>query len=123
MPVSLGLKMLSTDIMSQLVKTSLGLFLVVGVILIIAWLARRFMDSRGVAKGTISIIDGVSVGQRERVVLVQVGVKRLLLGVAPGSVCALYAFDSSDDSSDCDPSLDGGDTKGSLGLISPLDRI
>ncbi|WP_172600428.1 FliO/MopB family protein [Sulfurivermis fontis] len=39
------------------------------------------------------MLGGVPVGQRERVVLIQVGNKQLLLGVAPGRVQTLHVLD------------------------------
>jgi flagellar protein FliO/FliZ len=41
----------------------------------------------------MKVLGGLSVGQRERLVLVQVGDKQILVGVAPGSVQHVMAFD------------------------------
>jgi len=41
----------------------------------------------------VSVIGGVSLGPRERAVLLQVGGTRLLVGVAPGQVRMLHLLD------------------------------
>ena len=71
----------------------LGLLLVIGMIVGVAWLARRFGNFQTAASGALRVIGGLSMGPRERVVLVQVGDQQLLLGVAPGRVSTLHVLD------------------------------
>ena len=55
-----------------------------------AWLLKRFArGSWSLPAGAIKVIGGVAVGQRERVVVVEVGGTWLVVGVAPGQVRAL----------------------------------
>ena len=61
-----------------------GLFIVVGLIVGMAWFMRRMSNMSGMATGNLKVLGGVSVGQRERIVLVQAGDTQLLVGVAPG---------------------------------------
>jgi flagellar protein FliO/FliZ len=71
-------------------QATLALLLVLAAIFAIAWIARRM---RGMVRGGgqgIDVIAQAAVGPRERVVIVRVGTTRLLLGVAPGRVCALH---------------------------------
>ncbi|MBY4675954.1 flagellar biosynthetic protein FliO [Marinobacterium arenosum] len=71
----------------------LGLAAVVVMILLLAWLMRRF-GGLAVQQGAIKVVAGLSLGSREKVVLVQVGDrKQVLLGVAPGRVSTLAEFD------------------------------
>ncbi|MGH8762777.1 MAG: flagellar biosynthetic protein FliO [Nitrosospira sp.] len=75
-----------------MLQVMLGLGLVLAVIAGSAWLLRRFGGvSRGPASA-IKIIGGSSVGQRERVVLVEVADTWLVIGVAPGHVTALHSM-------------------------------
>lgn len=78
---------------SSLMQVTLGLVAVLVLILALAWLARRFGPLQG-GSGTVRLLGGVSLGQRERAVLVQVKDKQLLLGVAPGNVRTLHVFDA-----------------------------
>ncbi len=69
-----------------------GLLLVLAVIGAAAWLLKRFAATPGAGAGTIKVIAGAAVGQRERVVLVEIGATWLVLGVAPGQVRALHSM-------------------------------
>ena len=71
----------------------LGLLFVIAMIVGVAWLTRRFGNFQTDASGALRVLGGLSMGPRERVVLVQVGDKQLLLGVAPGRVSTLHVLD------------------------------
>lgn len=77
---------------SDYLQVFLGLFLVVGLIVALAWAARRFGRFNVAGAGALRILGGLSMGQRERIVLVQVGEEQLLLGVAPGQVQTLHVL-------------------------------
>jgi flagellar protein FliO/FliZ len=73
-------------------QSLLGLLLVLAMIAGAAWLLKRFSVQPGSGGGAIKVIAGAAVGQRERVVLVEVGGTWLLVGVAPGQVRALHTM-------------------------------
>ncbi len=83
----------SGTVAESLVQVLLGLLLVLLVIAAAAWLLRRFGHLQAGAGGALRIVGGLSLGSRERAVLVQVGERQLLLGVAPGRVQMLYVLD------------------------------
>lgn len=66
-----------------------GLVVVLGLLMGIAWWLKRFGPARGVGTSAAKIVGGVSVGTRERVMVVEVGDQWIVIGVAPGSVNAL----------------------------------
>jgi flagellar protein FliO/FliZ len=76
----------------SLVQVTLSLVLVLAAVFAAAWLLRRLKTIK-FASGPIEIVADVSVGPKERAVLVQVGGKQLLLGVAPGRVTTLHVLD------------------------------
>lgn len=76
----------------SLVNTALGLVAVLALIIGMAWLLRRFGGLPSVGKGAVTIVGGVSLGPRERAVLLQVGETQVLVGVAPGQVRALHVL-------------------------------
>ncbi len=76
-----------------LVRLTLGLAAVLAVIVALAWAMRRMGRFTGGAAGRLQVLGAVSVGQRERVVLLQAGDRQLLLGVSPGAVRTLHVFD------------------------------
>ena len=70
-----------------------SLLLVMALILGLAWLLRCFQGLTGAGGAELKTITALAVGQRERVVLVQVGQTQLLLGVAPGRVQTLHVLE------------------------------
>lgn len=72
------------------VRLMLGLLVVVIAIVATAWSLRRWGHLRSSPRGELRIIGGLSMGPRERLVLVKVGDEQLLLGVASGSIRMLH---------------------------------
>ena len=70
----------------------LGLAIVLGLVGALAWLMKRLSALPGTGAGLIRVVGAAAVGQRERVVLVEVGETWLLLGVAPGQVRRLHTM-------------------------------
>lgn len=73
----------------NLLQVLMGLVAVLALMAGAAWLLRRFNASKGMTGASIKIIGGVSVGSRERVVVVEVADQWIVVGVAPGQVTAL----------------------------------
>jgi flagellar protein FliO/FliZ len=69
------------------------MLLVLGLIVAIAWVLKRSARFQTAAGGGLRILGGLSMGTRERVVLLQVGETQLLVGVAPGRVQTLHVLD------------------------------
>lgn len=63
-----------------------GLATVLVAILALAYALRKLGRFSRIEPGSFRVVAAISVGTRERVVLVQVGDKQLVLGVAPGRV-------------------------------------
>ncbi|PTR16401.1 flagellar protein FliO/FliZ [Nitrosospira sp. Nsp2] len=79
-----------------MLQVMLGLGLVLALIAGCAWLLRRFGGFQASSAGAVKVIGGSPVGQRERVVLVEVADTWLVIGVAPGSVTALHSMPKGD---------------------------
>lgn len=71
---------------SGLLQMIMSLLIVLAIIAAIAWGIKRMGGMRGNSNAAVQIIGAGSVGPRERVVLVEVAGKWLVLGVAQGSV-------------------------------------
>lgn len=80
---------------ANLIETGLGLLLVVAIMLGLAWLFKRYAQVPGVGRGQVQVLGGVSLGARERAVLLSVEGRRLLVGVAPGRVQTLLVLEPS----------------------------
>ena len=82
----------SADVTISLLKVTGGLFLVIVAILASAWFYRRFGNISTINNEKLKIIGGISMGQKERVVLMQVGEEQVLLGVSPGRIQTLHVL-------------------------------
>ncbi|MCP3671180.1 MAG: flagellar biosynthetic protein FliO [Gammaproteobacteria bacterium] len=69
---------------------------VILLILGLGWLIKRVGNFPAAGKGMVRILGGVSLGPREKAVVVEAGNRRLLIGVAPGRVQTLCILDDSD---------------------------
>lgn len=77
---------------SALLETILGLILVLGLILALAWLIKRTGRFQTSANGDIKMIAGLSLGPRERAVLLEVEGERLLVGVTAQNINTLHVL-------------------------------
>ena len=77
---------------ASVLQVLFSLLFVIAVIYLFAWYLRRHQSS-GVLNQKMTVIAALSVGARERVVLVQLAEKQILLGVSPGRVNLLQAYD------------------------------
>ena len=70
-----------------------ALILVLALIGGITWLLKRFSLIPAGSAGTVKVIAATAVGQRERVVVVEIANTWLVLGVAPGRINTLHTLD------------------------------
>jgi flagellar protein FliO/FliZ len=77
------------DLGASALQMAFGLVVVLALLLGALWLLKRINQPRGPAAGLLRVIAGVAVGQRERVVILELGGSWLVLGVAPGQVTTL----------------------------------
>ncbi len=80
-----------------------GLLVVVIAIVAMAWMIKRIGYIQTGTQGALKVIGGLSIGQREKLVLVQVGKQQLLLGVAPGNISKLHELDEPIDTETTSP--------------------
>jgi flagellar protein FliO/FliZ len=58
----------------------------------LAWLAQKLRNGSRVRGGLIEILSGVSLGTRDKVVLLRVGDEQVLVGVSPSGMRALHVI-------------------------------
>lgn len=75
-----------------LLQAVLGMACVLGLILACAWMARRFGLQRFGGGHVVKMVSSTSVGQRERVVVVEVAGQWLVLGVTPQQINTLHTL-------------------------------
>lgn len=80
--------------MSDILGLASSLILVIGAILVVGWLYARMQGIRGGgAGGVINILAAQSLGPKERIVLVEVGSKQIVVGVTAANLQTLHVFD------------------------------
>lgn len=82
---------------SSLLRMLFGLGLVLVVIAGLVWVVKKTPLGQAANAGGLRVVSAVAVGPKERVVLVDVGETRLVLGVAPGHVVRLLEMERPDD--------------------------
>lgn len=75
--------------MTAYVKVILGLLFVIGLFLLSTWLFKRFGNGPMLARGQMKIVDGLHISNKERLVLVELQGKQLLLAITPGRITKL----------------------------------
>lgn len=75
-----------------LAQTLVGLAIVLALIFGAAWVLRRLNVGASPAGSALRLVASQPLGQRERVVLVEVAEQWLVIGVAPGSVSAIASL-------------------------------
>jgi len=90
-PASLNAEPMNSSYLLQLV---IGLLIVLLCIVALAWLAKKMNRFQSLTDSSLKVIGGLSMGSRERIVLLQVGEEQLLLGVSPGRINTLHVLDT-----------------------------
>lgn len=81
---------------ADIAQWSLGLLIVLGAFFLCIWLLRKFSGYSASGAGRMRVVDGLSLGMREKVILLQVGKKQLVLGVTPGRIQTLEVLEGED---------------------------
>ncbi|PCH85514.1 MAG: flagellar biosynthetic protein FliO [Piscirickettsiaceae bacterium] len=77
---------------ANLSEWTVGLVAVLIIIGVVAWFVKRFGGFGVNQAGHLAVVSGISVGHREKVLLLRAGAKHVLIGVAPGRVQTLHTF-------------------------------
>ena len=81
---------------------TMALAIVLALIYGAAWLLRRVKTFNGISRNSMNVVEAVSVGPKERVVLVRVKDQQVLLGVSPGRVNLLLDMGKVDNTTPTD---------------------
>lgn len=78
---------------SDVVQWLLALLIVLAVFLLSVWVLRKTGGLAFVGKSQLTVLAGLSLGMREKLVLIRVGEKQLLLGVSSGRIDKLLELE------------------------------
>lgn len=81
----------------SVLKMVLGLVAVLAVMAIMSWVVKRMLPNQGAQHSAIKMVGGVNVGTREKVVVLEVSGRWLVVGVAQGQVSAIANLESGSD--------------------------
>jgi len=70
-----------------------GFLSVVIMILLFAWFYKKIGGMKWQSNPNLKIIEALSLGVRDKIVLLQAGDKQILVGLSQGNIRTLYAFD------------------------------
>jgi flagellar protein FliO/FliZ len=85
------------DLTSAAIRMVIGLAVVLALLGATAWVSRRFRVGAGMRGGLIEVVSGLSLGARERVVLIRVGGDQVLVGVSPSGMRTLHVLNQNSD--------------------------
>lgn len=77
----------------KLVETLLGLGLVLALIFVLARVLQRMQGSVGGGSQVLRVVSSLSVGARERILLLRVADKHILVATTPQAIAPLHVFD------------------------------
>lgn len=69
------------------------LVIVVLLIVLVTWILKRFSGMNSSHPGVLRLITGIHVGQREKIALIQIGDKQILVGITPSTITKLHILD------------------------------
>jgi flagellar protein FliO/FliZ len=75
-----------------LLQTIFALLLVLGLLIGLAWLLKRYGPKPGGGLANLRVVGALNLGGRERIMVVEVGDQWIVVGAAPGRVNALHTM-------------------------------
>lgn len=74
----------------------MGLLIVLSIFFLCVWGVRKLSGLTVSGAEKMRVVGGLSLGLREKVILLQVGKKQLILGVTPGRIETLHVLEGDD---------------------------
>lgn len=78
---------------SYVIQILISFLVVIAFILVLAWLMRRTGRFGYGNRQIIKIISSISLGMREKIMVIEVGGEQFVVGVAPGQIRTLHVLD------------------------------
>jgi flagellar protein FliO/FliZ len=94
-PAGRGMTGVTTDssgLVGPAVRMLASLAAVLALVAALAWIAQKLRNGTRARGGLIEILSGVSLGTRDKVVLLRVGEEQVLVGVSPAGMRALHVI-------------------------------
>jgi flagellar protein FliO/FliZ len=80
----------------DILNWSIGLVIVLGLFFLLVWVMKKLNGGSVAGSGKMQVLGGLSLGMREKIVLLKVGNQQLILGVSPGHIEKLHVLKGED---------------------------
>ncbi len=80
------------DVKSSLIDVVIGLLIVFSIILILSFFIKKMNSFRYKKNLNMKVVGGLALSQKEKIIMIEVEDKKLLLGVSPGRINKLHEF-------------------------------
>ena len=77
----------------EILNLGVSMLIVIAVVVALGWLYSRMRFTGGTGRNVINVVASRGLGPKERLLLVEVGDKQLLVGITAASVQTLHTFD------------------------------
>jgi len=105
---------LETFSMMNMLNMFMGLAVVIALILGLAWVLKKYGKVSGSNVVDMKVLGGLSLGTREKAILIEVDNTRLLVGVTPGHIQTLHVLGESKPASSFNETLSKQITKAQI---------
>ena len=78
---------------NDLLQMIFSFSLVIGALVLMLWAMKRWQPKLAAGRGGLSVKAALSLGGRDRLIVIQAGERELLLGVSPGNITLLGDYD------------------------------
>lgn len=80
--------MIEPELINTGIKTIAMLFIVLGVLILVLYIMKKFMSPKGKGKGEliIKVVSSLHLSPKERVEVIEVSGERFVVGITPGNI-------------------------------------
>jgi flagellar protein FliO/FliZ len=107
---------------SYVAQILISFLVVIGFIFLMAWLMRRSGRFGSGSGQVIKIISSMSLGMREKIIVIEVGGENIVVGVAPGQIRTLHVLNGSTELTKKEDSKSNIDNRGFKQLIDKFSK-
>ncbi|MEJ2658413.1 MAG: flagellar biosynthetic protein FliO [Desulfobacterales bacterium] len=88
--------MFGPELINTGIKTVAMLFIVLGILVLLLYVMKRFMSPKGKYKGDllIKVVSSLYLSPKERIEIIEISGERIVLGVTPGNINFLTKLQS-----------------------------
>ena len=80
--------MIEPDLINTGIKTMAMLFIVLGILVLVLYIMKKFMSPRGKGRGNlmIKVVSSLHLSPKERIEVIEISGERIVVGITPGNI-------------------------------------